>query len=230
MPSQERSLASAARPARAGPNGKADRPLSDPTPVSDPTADDGRPDARRPSFVDSPLLEAAAHHRSLLRWRGLAAVSFGLLVFFWPHLAPIGLTALWGVYSFVDGSLVLGAAVGGRIGTPRAWLGLIGIAGIACAAAVLVAPAAVGAHLVAIVATWAIATGAMQIWAALKLREAVDGEWVLALDGTGAIGFGLVLALWPPLELGHLVWLIGGFAMLLGSLYLAVATWLREQR
>ncbi|WP_395708775.1 HdeD family acid-resistance protein [Reyranella sp.] len=191
---------------------------------------DGRPDAARPPFAESPLLDAAIHHRSLLRWRGLAAVAFGLLVFFWPHLTLTGLTVLWGGYSFIDGSLALSAAVSGRLGTPRAGLSLIGLAGVACAAAVLVAPADVGAHLVAIVAAWAIGTGAMQIWAALKLRQAVDGEWVLALDGAGVIAFGLILALWPRLETAHLVWLIGGFALLLGSLYLAISLWLREQR
>lgn len=196
----------------------------------DPNPNDGGPDAARPSFAESPLLEAAIHHRSLLRWRGLAALAFGLLVFFWPHLTLTGLTVLWGGYSFIDGSLALSAAVSGRTGTPRAGLSFIGLAGIACAAAVLVAPADVGAYLVAIVAGWAMVTGAMQVWAALKLREAVDGEWVLALDGTGAIAFGLALALWPRLEMGHLVWLIGGFALLLGSLYLAISLWLREQR
>jgi uncharacterized membrane protein HdeD (DUF308 family) len=192
--------------------------------------DDGRPVAGPPSFVESPLLDAAARHRLLLRRRGLAAIAFGLLVFFWPHLTLVGLTILWGGYSFVDGSLALGVAVTGKTGTPRAWLGLIGLAGLACAAAVIVAPAAVSDHLIAIVAAWAMLTGAMQVWAALKLRKAVDGEWVLALDGIGAIAFGLILALWPQPEMTHLVWLIGWFALLLGSLYLAISLWLRESR
>jgi len=196
----------------------------------DPTPSDRSANAATSSFAESPLLDAAIHHRLLLRWRGLAAVAFGLLVFFWPHLTLTGLTMLWGAYSFVDGCLALGVAVGGRPGTPRAGLGLIGLAGIACAAAVLVAPESVASHLVAIVASWAIGTGAMQAWAAVKLRKAVDGEWVLALDGAGAIAFGVALTLWPRLEMGHLVWLIGGFALLLGSLYLAISLWLREQR
>ncbi len=196
----------------------------------DPDPVDGRPIAGRPTFVESPLLEAAARHRSLLRWRGVAAIAFGLLAFFWPHLTLVGLTILWGGYSFVDGSLTLTAAMSGRTGTPRAWLGLIGTAGIACAAAVLIAPAAVAGHLVSIVAAWAILTGAMQVWAALKLREAVDGEWVLALDGIGAIVFGLILALWPRPDMIHLVWLIGWFALLLGSLYVAISLWLRDSR
>jgi uncharacterized membrane protein HdeD (DUF308 family) len=198
--------------------------------LNDPSPHDGTSDSARPSFAESPLLDAAIHHRSLLRWRGLAALAFGLLAFFWPHLTLTGLTVLWGGYSFIDGSLALSAAVSGRTGAPRGGLSLIGLAGIACAAAVLVAPADVGGHLVAIVATWALVTGVMQLWAAFKLRQAVDGEWILALDGTGAMAFGVILALWPRLEMAHLVWLIGGFALLLGSLYLAISLWLREQR
>lgn len=198
--------------------------------MNDPTPNARGPAPATPAFAGSPLLDAAIHHRLLLRWRGVAALTFGLLVFFWPHLGLTGLTTLWGIYSFIDGSLALGAAIGGRPGTPRTGLGLIGLAGIACAAAVLIAPTGVAGHLVAIVAAWAIGTGAMQVWAAVKIRKSVDGEWVLALDGAGAIIFGVALALWPQLEMGHLVWLIGGFALLLGSLYLAISLWLREQR
>jgi uncharacterized membrane protein HdeD (DUF308 family) len=68
------------------------------------------------------------------------------------------------------------------------------------------------------------------MWVALKLRKAVDGSWILAFDGTGAIAFGLALALWPRLELVGLVWLIGWFAALLGSLFLGMALWLAKSR
>jgi hypothetical protein len=44
----------------------------------------------------------------------------------------------------------------------------------------------------------AVFTGAMRVWASLKLRQAVDGEWILALDGIGTIGFGVALLIWPP--------------------------------
>jgi uncharacterized membrane protein HdeD (DUF308 family) len=181
-------------------------------------------------FEEAPLLDAAADHRSLLLWRGMAAIAFAFLAFFWPRLTVLGLTILWGGYSFVDGVLVLTGAIRGKAGTPRALLSLIGLAGIACAGAVLVAPDEVARHLVAIISTWAIFTGATQLWAALKLREAVDGDWILALDGTGAILFGVALASWPRLELVPLVWSTGWFAALLGSLFLAVSLWLGRPR
>ena len=174
--------------------------------------------------------DVAAHHGRLLRLRGSAAIAFALLAFFWPRLTLLGLTVLWAGYSFVDGILALSAAISGKAGTPRAWLALIGAAGIACAGAVVASPETIAAHLVAIVAAWAILTGAMQIWAALELRKTVDGEWILALDGTGAILFGVALVVWPQLETVALVWLIGWFAMLLGGLYLAIGIWLKATR
>lgn len=177
---------------------------------------------------EAPLLDAAAGHRTLLLRRGMAAIGFALLIFFWPRLTVPGLTLLWGGYSLVDGVLALAAAMSGKSGAPRAWLGLIGMAGIVCAGAVLVAPEQVAQHLAAIISTWAILTGAMQLWAALKLRRAVDRPWILAVDGSGAILFGLALAVWPRLELVALVWLTGWFAMALGSLFLGVSLWLRR--
>lgn len=184
------------------------------------------PYAALPERDRPPLLDAAADHCSVLLWRGIAAIAFAVLAFFWPGLSLLGLTILWGTYSFVDGVLALTAAFRARVGATRAWLSLIGVAGIACAGAVLIAPAAVADRLVAIVAAWAIFTGAMQVWISLVLRRVVDGGWLLTLDGVGAILLGLALILGPRLELAATVWLTGWFAALLGSLFVYVSLWL----
>lgn len=169
---------------------------------------------------------AASEYASLLLLRGLAALLFAFLVFFWPRLTITGLTMLWGGYSLVDGVLTLVAAIRGRSGAPRLWLGLIGSAGLVCAGGTLVALDQVSAHLVGIISLWAIATGAMQVWAALELRKAVDGNWILVFDGLGALLFGLALAVWPNLQAEALLWLIGWFAAAVGSLLMAVGYWL----
>lgn len=179
---------------------------------------------------DAALLDAAADHCSLLLSRGIAAIVFAFLAFFWPKLTMIDLTILWGAYSFVDGILALTAATRLKAGTPRAWLALIGVAGIACAGAVLIASQELAAHLAAIVSTWACLTGAMYVWLALSLRKALRGGWILALDGIGIVLFGLALAFWPRLELAAFVWLTGWFAALLGSLLLYIRLWLGRAR
>lgn len=173
-----------------------------------------------------PVLTAVTDHRSLLLLRGAAALLFAFLVFFWPRITVTGLAVLWGGYSLVDGTLALTAASFARRGAPRIWLGLIGLAGLACAGGALFALDLLVGHLVGIISIWAISTGAMQLWAALELRKTVDGDWVLALDGLGALLFGLALALWPEPEEQVLIWVTGWFALALGSLFASIGVWL----
>ncbi|TAJ97939.1 MAG: HdeD family acid-resistance protein [Reyranella sp.] len=173
-----------------------------------------------------PFEAVASDYGRLLLLRGIAALLFAFLVFFWPKLTITGLAMLWGGYSLVDGVLALTAAVGGRSGAPRLWLGLIGLAGLACAGSTLLAIDAVSAHLVGIISIWAIVTGVMQVWAALELRKAVDGHWILVFDGLAALLFGLALASWPNLQAEALLWLIGWFAAAVGSLLVCVGYWL----
>lgn len=176
---------------------------------------------------DRELFEAvASDYGRLLLLRGVAALLFAFLVFFWPKLTIAGLAMLWGGYSLVDGVLVLAAAIGGRSGAPRLWLGLIGSAGLVCAGGTLIAIDEVSAHLVGIISIWAIVTGAVQVWAAVELRKAVDGHWILVFDGVGALLFGLALAVWPNLQAEALLWLIGWFAAAVGSLLVSVGYWL----
>jgi uncharacterized membrane protein HdeD (DUF308 family) len=172
--------------------------------------------------------DVASDYSRLLLLRGVAALLFAFLVFFWPRLTITGLAMLWGGYSLVDGVLALVAAIRGRSGAPRVWLGLIGSAGLVCAGGTLFALDDVTAHLVGIISIWAITIGAMQVWAALELRKTVDGNWILVLDGLGALLFGLALAFWPDLRAEALLWLIGWFAAAVGSLLVSVGYWLRR--
>lgn len=161
----------------------------------------------------------------LLKWRGMVALVFALVVFFWPRLTATHLAYLWGGYSFVDGLLAWAVAVRGGPGTPRLWLGLMGSAGIACAAAVLVAPGEMAGYLVLLVSAWAVLTGVMQIWIALRIRGAVERGWIVSLDGLGAVAFGLGLLLCYRFEFEVFVWLLGIFSGMLGILYLFVHAW-----
>lgn len=176
--------------------------------------------------ASEPLSAAVSDHRTLLLLRGGATLLFAFLVFFWPRLTVTGLAVLWGGYSLVDGTLALTGATLARSGSARIGLALIGVAGLACAAGTLFALDVVVGHLVGIIAIWAISTGAMQLWAAREVSKMVDRGWVLALDGLGAILFGLALALWPDPEMQALVWLTGWFALALGSLFTSIAIWL----
>lgn len=178
------------------------------------------------ALTADPLSGAVSDHRTLLLLRGAAALLFAFLVFFWPKLTDAGLAVLWGGYSLVDGTLALTGATLARRGGAQIWLGLIGLAGLACAGGALFALDLVVAHLAGIIGIWAVTTGALQLWVARELSGTVDRGWVLAADGAGAILFGLALAFWPDPEMQVLVWLTGWFALALGSLYWSIAIWL----
>src|SRR5260370_30099935 len=78
------------------------------------------------------LLRSLADNWWLLLLRGLAAVAFGVMAFFWPGLTLITLTWLWGAYALSDGVIAISAAFnasGGDAG-PRWWLGLSGVVSI----------------------------------------------------------------------------------------------------
>ena len=62
------------------------------------------------------LLHELADNWWLVLLRGIAAIAFGILAFFWPAIALVTLVFLWGTYALVDGVLALGAAIAGIAG------------------------------------------------------------------------------------------------------------------
>jgi uncharacterized membrane protein HdeD (DUF308 family) len=167
----------------------------------------------------------------LARWwwtfiiRGIAAIAFGVLAFVSPAWSLAVLVALFGVWALVDG--VTGVVTGVRSrGRDRSWwLSILeGIVGIVAGVFALVFPILAAGALVFIIAAWAIISGIFQIVAAIRLREQIQGEFWLGLAGVGSILFGVVLYLFPAAGALSLVWLIGGFAIVLGG-FLLVLGW-----
>jgi uncharacterized membrane protein HdeD (DUF308 family) len=79
----------------------------------------------RMPLAASALLGTLAENWWLLLLRGLAAIAFGVIAFFWPGITLVALTYLWGAYAIADGIIAIGAAFsasGGDAG-PRWWLG-----------------------------------------------------------------------------------------------------------
>jgi uncharacterized membrane protein HdeD (DUF308 family) len=66
-------------------------------------------------------LRSLADNWWLLLLRGMAAIAFGVLAFFWPGLTLVTLPLLWGAYALSDGIIAIWAAFnasGGEAG-PR---------------------------------------------------------------------------------------------------------------
>lgn len=178
------------------------------------------------------LLPALAGSWWLLLLRGLTAVACGLLAFFWPSITLLALTLLWGAYAFSDGVLALCAAVFGRGSemASRWWLAVVGAAGVFSGLLAFFVPGVTTLVLLMFIAGWAIVIGALQIWGAIQLRKEIEGEWLLVLSGLLSIAFGVLMIVQPGAGALALVWTIGWYAVLAGSIYIALAFRLKKYR
>jgi uncharacterized membrane protein HdeD (DUF308 family) len=107
----------------------------------------------------------------------------GVLTIMWPALSLLTLVVLYGVFALFDGGLAIGAALMGGTPSPRWWLALVGVLGIAAGAVTLIWPGITGIVLLYFIAGWAIAAGAFEIVGAFRLRKEIEGAWWLSATG-----------------------------------------------
>ena len=180
-------------------------------------------------LIASALLGTLAENWWLLLLRGLAAIAFGVIAFFWPGLTLVALTYLWGAYAIADGVIAIGAAftASGDAG-PRWWLGLGGVVSILAGVVAFVYTGMTALVLLMFIAVWAIIIGALQLYAASQLRKVIDNEWWLILSGLLSISFGAVLIAWPGTGALAVVWTIAWFAVFFGCMFIGLAFELKK--
>jgi uncharacterized membrane protein HdeD (DUF308 family) len=84
--------------------------------------------------------------------------------------------------------------------------------------------------LLRMIAAWAIATGVLEVAAAVLLRRQLEGEWLLALGGMAAVALGVFLLVLPQQGVLPARWLIGLYAIVVGVALVALAMRLRQRR
>jgi uncharacterized membrane protein HdeD (DUF308 family) len=178
------------------------------------------------------LLSSLADNWWLLLLRGLAAIAFGILAFFWPGLTLLTLALLWGAYALWDGVFALGAAIFAKGGdlAPRWWLALVGIVSILAGLVAFFYPGMTALTLLMVIAAWAIVVGVLQIWGSIEWRKVLDDAWLLTLNGVLSIAFGAILFARPGAGAVAVVWMIGWFAVVFGCLYVALAFRLKKYK
>ena len=163
----------------------------------------------------------------VLALRGVLAVLFGLIAFFWPGITLVSLIYLFGAYALIDGIFAVLAAFNRMAGQGHWWATLIeGVAGILAGVAAFVWPGLTALALVYLIAAWAIVTGVLEIAAAIRLRREISGEWLLVLGGIVSMLFGLYAVAFPGAGLA-LVWAIGAYALFWGIVLIALGFGLR---
>jgi uncharacterized membrane protein HdeD (DUF308 family) len=176
------------------------------------------------------MLELLGRNWWAIALRGVIAIAFGLLAFFQPELTLKLLVTLLAAYLVADGVALLASFVRGEPEARRAgWsVAIMGVLGIVAGVAAFVWPNIPALSLLALVAFWAILTGALQIVAAVRLRREINGELLMVIGGALSIAFGLYLVVNPGDGLLSLVSLVGLWAVVFGISNLALAFRLRN--
>ena len=164
-----------------------------------------------------------------LALRGVLAILFGFLAFLSPGITLLALVFLFGAYMLVDGVLAIVAAIWTAGRNERWWLLLIeGVVGVLAGIVAFALPQAAALAFLYLVAAWAILTGVLEILAAVRLRQEIEGEWALVVGGAVSVAFGVLLAVLPAVGILSLVWLVGAYAVMFGVLLIALALRVRE--
>ena len=168
---------------------------------------------------------------ALSRWwwtfilRGLLAIAFGILAFVAPVWGLAILVALFGAWALIDGVTSVWTGIRTRSVDRNWWLEILeGLVSIVAGLIAFVLPGFAAEVLVILIAVWAIVTGVFQIWAAIRLREQIRGEFWLGLAGVASILFGVILLVFPAGGALALVWLIGSGAIAIG-VFLTILGW-----
>ena len=175
--------------------------------------------------MGQPVLPLLSRNWWALALRGLAAILFGVLAFAWPGITLFVLVIFFGAYMLVDGIFAIVAAVKAAGEEARWWLMLLeGILGVGVGLVAFFWPGLTALALLYLIAAWAIATGIMEIAAAIRLRREMVGEWALILGGALSVLFGVLLVVIPARAgLLSLTWLIGAYAVVFGVLLVILA-------
>lgn len=175
------------------------------------------------------MLAALARNWWAALIRGIAAVIFGLLAFFWPGATGFALVILFGAYAFIDGIFALIGAIRAAEAHER-WVALAveGIIGLIIAAITFFTPGITAIALYWLIATWAILTGILEIVAAVRLRQLIQNEWLLILSGVLSIAFGVLLVIYPMIGILTVIYLIGFYAIVFGVMLIGFSFRLRS--
>ncbi len=161
-------------------------------------------------------------------WRGAVTILFAIGAFAWPIMTLSAVLLLFGVFALADGALSLVLAL--REAPRTRWSFALlaeGLLGMLAGGIALFLPGLALSVALAVVCTWAVITGVLEIVAASALSGNPQVRIPLAVGGGVSILAGLAIALRPSAGALAVLWILGAYALAFGSLLLIIAVRLR---
>jgi uncharacterized membrane protein HdeD (DUF308 family) len=171
-----------------------------------------------------------AQHWWTFMLRGVIAVLFGIIALAVPGAVLLSLALLFGIYLVADGVIGLVGTVR-AVRTHRHWGALLAeaVLNILMGLVALFIPAAAVFAFVLLMAVWALMSGGLMLWAAIRLHVS-HGRWWMAFGGVVSLIWGVMLTAAPMVGAVVLAWWLGIYAIVFGIALLACGWRLRAQR
>ncbi|MBL1103481.1 HdeD family acid-resistance protein [Streptomyces sp. 5-8] len=166
--------------------------------------------------------------RRQLMWtlvlRGSAALLFGIAALVWPGVTVLALALLFGAYALVDGLALLTSAFRKEGDNGHRLAHAVGgFLGIAAGVITIAWPGVTALALVTLVGAWAVITGIVEVWAAVRFRRELHHEWLLFLAGAASVIAGVLIWTRPDVGAITVAQVIGLYALISGALVLGTA-------
>ena len=159
---------------------------------------------------------------------GVVSVLFGVFALAKPFAAVAAVTWAFGFMALAEGAISLFALFDRNASIPKRWLALYALSSVAFGLVALVNPIATASVLLMFLAAWLIVSGIHRVVFAVRVRQAIDDEWMIILTGVLAIVLGVLFLAYPiSALLGWMLW-IGLAAIACGVLQLIVGLRLRS--
>jgi uncharacterized membrane protein HdeD (DUF308 family) len=160
--------------------------------------------------------------------RGAIAIVLGIVALAMPGPTFLALAIAFGLFAMIDGVVDLIALFDRRSRLNRGWLALEAVTGIGIGILTFRRPGMTALALTFLIAGWALVTGVMKIASAITLRKQIRHEWFLILSGLISILFGGLLAVMPGPGIIGLMWAVGIYGLVFGSMLIGLSIRLRH--
>ena len=150
-------------------------------------------------------------------WRGILAIAVGIIALAWPAVTVYALVILFAVYAFIAAGLQAMRAFSSRTAGPVFGHLLLGLVDLAAGVIALSWPGPTALVLVLVVASWAVAGGLVEIFAAFRAGEAAGTRALYILGGLVSVAFGVVLFARPGIGALTMALLFGLFNLIYGA-------------
>jgi uncharacterized membrane protein HdeD (DUF308 family) len=175
------------------------------------------------------MLALLAGHWRLFLIRGFIATVLGIFVWFWAGVTPFVLAVFFGVYSAVDGIIVMNVAaqsndlhrVRSLMWEAAARIGVAILAFLMCREMNAASDAL-------LIGTWAVLNGIAEISAGAALRRELSGEWPLPAAGAVSLGIGVLLLGRVHTGAAAIAWLMGIYFIVAGCAFMVLGAHLRR--